>query len=129
MYAQHIKQGDDYNKITKCVAILFTDFEIENIKNIKQYITKWNFREETYSKMLADKLKEITDITQTLKQLENQTEKQKVKTIKQSIDYFDEIIKAEAPTKEVLAQVLDKIIIYQNKNLEFRLKVNLDKLI
>ena len=85
--------------------------------------------EETYSKMLADKLKEITDITQTLKQLENQTEKQKVKTIKQSIDYFDEIIKAEAPTKEVLAQVLDKIIIYQNKNLEFRLKVNLDKLI
>ena len=52
MYAQHIKQGDDYNKITKCVAILFTDFEIENIKNIKQYITKWNFREETYSKII-----------------------------------------------------------------------------
>lgn len=85
--------------------------------------------EETYSKMLADKLKEITDITQTLKHLENQTEKQKVKTIKQSIDYFDEIIKAEAPAKEVLAQVLDKIIIYEGKNLEFKLKVNLDKII
>lgn len=85
--------------------------------------------EETYSKMLADKLKEITDTTQTLKQLEQQTEKQKVKTIKQAIDYFDEIIKAEEPAKEVLKQVLDKIIIYEGKNLEFKLKVNLDKLI
>lgn len=85
--------------------------------------------EETYSQMIEDKLKEITDITETLRHLENQSQKDKVKKVKQALEYFDEIIKAEAPTKEVLAQVLDKIIIYQNKNLEFRLKVNLDKLI
>ena len=85
--------------------------------------------EETYSQMIEDKLKEITEITETLRHLENQSQKDKVKKVKQALEYFDEIIKAEAPTKEVLAQVLDKIIIYQNKNLEFRLKVNLDKLI
>lgn len=85
--------------------------------------------EETYSQMLQDKLNEITGITETLRHLRNQTEKEKVKTVKQAIDYFDEIIKSDAPSKEVLAQVLDKIIIYRNKNLEFRLKVNLDKLI
>ncbi len=85
--------------------------------------------EETYSQMIEDKLKEITDITETLRHLENQSQKDKVKKVKQALEYFDEIIKAEEPTKEVLAQVLDKIIIYQNKNLEFRLKVNLDKLI
>ena len=74
-------------------------------------------------------MNEITGITETLRHLRNQTEKEKVKTVKQAIDYFDEIIKSDAPSKEVLAQVLDKIIIYRNKNLEFRLKVNLDKLI
>lgn len=85
--------------------------------------------EETYAQMIKDKLKEITEITETLKHLENQTQKDKVRNVKQAIEYFDEIIKSEAPSKEVLAQVLDKIIIYRNKNLEFRLKVNLDKLI
>lgn len=85
--------------------------------------------EETYSQMIKDKLNEITEITETLRHLENQTQKDKVKNVKQAIEYFDEIIKSEAPSKEVLAQVLDKIIIYRNKNLEFRLKVNLDKLI
>ena len=85
--------------------------------------------EETYSQMIEDKLKEITKITETLRYLENQTQKDKVKKVKQALEYFDEIIKAEEPAKEVLAQVLDKIIIYEGKNLEFKLKVNLDKLI
>ncbi len=86
-----------------------------------------NIIEETYSKMSQYKLNEIIGITETLKNMEDKTEK--VKTIKQSIDYFDEIIKSETPSKEILTQILDKIIIYRNKNLEFRLKVNFDKLI
>ncbi len=85
--------------------------------------------EETYSQMIKDKLTEITEITETLRKLESQDQKDKVKNVKQAIEYFDEIIKSNAPPKEVLEQVLDKIIIYTNKNLEFRLKVNLDKLI
>lgn len=85
--------------------------------------------EETYSQMLKTKLKEITDITETLKILNNQTEEQKTKSLKKAIDYFDEIIKSDKPSKDVLAQVLDKIIIYRNKNLEFKLKMSIDKLI
>lgn len=85
--------------------------------------------EETYSELIATKLQEITEITKTLNQLESQTDKDKTKNLKQAIDYFDEILKSNKPSKEVLSQVLDKIIIYRGKNLEFRLKMSIDKLI
>ena len=48
MYGQNMKKGHDYFEANKCIAILFTDFEIKSIKHIKKYITKWNFREEEY---------------------------------------------------------------------------------
>lgn len=109
----------------------YKQMQIQKVKEMTQVKTaeEQEIVEETYSQMIKDKLKEITEITETLKQIENQTQKEKVKTVKRAIDYFDEIIKSDTPSKEVLAQVLDKVIIYRNKNLEFKLKVNLDKLI
>ena len=69
------------------------------------------------------------EITHTIQRLERQTEDEKVKNIKSAIEYFDEIIKTDIPSKQILAQVLDKVIITKNKNLEFKLKINIDELI
>ena len=85
--------------------------------------------EETYIEIIKQKVKEIQDISQVLNNLETQTEKEKINNIKKAIDYFDEIIKTEVPSKQLLAQVLDKIIIHKNKNIEFKLKINIDELI
>lgn len=85
--------------------------------------------EETYTDIIKQKVKEIQDISQVLNDLETQTEKEKINNIKKAIDYFDEIIKTEVPSKQLLAQVLDKIIIHKNKNIEFKLKINIDELI
>lgn len=85
--------------------------------------------EETYIEIIKQKVKEIQDISQVLNNLETQTEKEKINNIKKAIDYFDEIIKTEVPSKQLLAQVLDKIIIRKNKNIEFKLKINIDELI
>lgn len=85
--------------------------------------------EETYTDIIKQKVKEIQDISQVLNNLETQTEKEKIDNIKKAIDYFDEIIKTEVPSKQLLAQVLDKIIIRKNKNIEFKLKINIDELI
>ena len=85
--------------------------------------------EETYTDIIKQKVKEIQDISQVLNNLETQTEKEKINNIKKAIDYFDEIIKTEVPSKQLLAQVLDKIIIHKNKNIEFKLKINIDELI
>ena len=49
MYGQNVKKGQKYRETNKCIAILFTNFNIEQLKSIKKYKTKWNFREEDYS--------------------------------------------------------------------------------
>lgn len=59
MYGQNIKKGHDYFEANKCIAILFTDFDIKNIKSIEKYITKWNFREEEYSDIILTDALEI----------------------------------------------------------------------
>lgn len=85
--------------------------------------------EENYNDLMKSKMLEIQEITKTINRLESQTEKQKIKNIKTAIQYFDDIIDSDKPSKQALAQVLDKIIIYKGKRLEFKLKVSIDKLL
>ncbi len=57
MYSQNIKKGHNYFEANKCIAILFTDFDIKSLKNIEKYMTKWNFREQEYcDSILTDSL-------------------------------------------------------------------------
>ena len=46
MYTSSIKSGSDYEELEKGILILFTDYDIENLKSLEKYITKWNIREE-----------------------------------------------------------------------------------
>lgn len=59
MYNMSIAGGDDYNKLEKAIAILITDYELEGLKEIKKYITKWNIREEEYQKIILTDVMEI----------------------------------------------------------------------
>ena len=55
LYSKTIKEGKKYDKLEKTIIILFTDYNLENLKNIKKYITKWNLREEeNYQTILTD---------------------------------------------------------------------------
>ncbi len=47
-----IKTEEDYNKLEKGIVILIADYEIEGLKEIKKYITKWNIREEVSVKLM-----------------------------------------------------------------------------
>ncbi len=46
MYIQNIKEGEDYEKLEKTIVILFADYKLEKLKDIKKYITQWNIREK-----------------------------------------------------------------------------------
>ena len=59
MYTKTIKKGQDYSSLEKCVAILITNHNIDIIKNIPKYITKWNIREEEYQKIVLTDVMEI----------------------------------------------------------------------
>lgn len=59
MYNNSIKQGADYENLEKSIAILITDYELEGLKEIEKYITKWNIREEEYQKIILTDVMEI----------------------------------------------------------------------
>ena len=99
--------------------------ELINAKTKKEK----NIIEESYIEITSEKLKEITEITNTLEDLEKENQRDKTKNLKKAIDYFDEIIQSSQPSKQILNEVLEEIIIYPNKNLEFKLKMSIEKLI
>ena len=52
LYNMNIKTGKEYENLEKVIVILITDYEIDSLKKIKKYETKWNIREEYYQKVI-----------------------------------------------------------------------------
>ena len=52
MYAQSITAGTDYIDLEKSIAILISNYELESLKEIKKYVSKWNLREEYYKNII-----------------------------------------------------------------------------
>ena len=52
MYIQTLKVGEDYENLKRCIVILITDYDLEKLKEIPEYVTKWKIREEKYSKLV-----------------------------------------------------------------------------
>ena len=61
--------------------------------------------------------------------MNNEDTERKRQNVKNAIDYFDEIINSEKPSKDVLNNVLKEIRIYHDKTIKFDLKVEIDRLI
>ena len=52
MYIQSIKSGKDYSTAEKSITILVSDYELDSLRDVKKYASKWNFREEEYSDVI-----------------------------------------------------------------------------
>lgn len=59
MYNKSVKAGKDYDTLEKGIVILISDYELDGLKEIKKYITKWNIREEEYQKIILTDVMEI----------------------------------------------------------------------
>ena len=57
------------------------------------------------------------------------TSKEKITKLKTAMEYFDEVISAEVPSRYVLENIIDTIWIYSDKSIKFNLKVDIEKLI
>lgn len=62
MYTQTIKEGSQYNDLKKSICVLIADFELDGLKEIKKYITKWNIREEEYKSVILTDVLELVII-------------------------------------------------------------------
>lgn len=52
IYSQNLKKSHDYVELNKCIGIVFIDFELEQLKDVSKYMTKWNLREREYRKIV-----------------------------------------------------------------------------
>ena len=128
------KSKNNKEKLKVKLDKIKNEYKTMQIQKVKE-LTKAETLEEKeiiegiYSEIIKIKMNEIQEVTHTIQRLEKETEDEKVNNIKTAIQYFDEIIKSDVPSKLILAQVLDKVIITKNKNLEFKLKINIDEMI
>ena len=101
----------------------------EKISQIASNMENQQLITETFIELENELLEKINKLEFIIKKNKNEDKKVKTKKIKKAIDYFDEIIKSDRPDKVVLSEVLDKILIYHDKTVEFKLKISIDKLI
>jgi len=59
MFDLNIKKGEDYRALKKCIAIIFIDFDLEQIKNIPKSHTEWKIREKDFSKIVLTEVLEL----------------------------------------------------------------------
>ena len=112
-YSGEFKKGDDYSVAKKTICILITCFEMEQIKGIEKFHTKWNIREEEYTKIiLTDKLEfHIINLKKLEKMKKNEKEKELINWCKfiVSPDTLEEKIMEENKSIERAKDVLDRI--------------------
>ena len=59
LFIKSLKTGKNYSSLKKSISILIADYELDELKEIPKYITKWNVREEDYSKIILTDVMEI----------------------------------------------------------------------
>ena len=74
LYAGEIHEGQDYNKLNKTILILIADFELDNLKDIPKSHTKWEIKEEEFSKKVLTEMLElhIIELPKLIKALDNE---------------------------------------------------------
>ena len=75
-------------KLEKVIVILITDYEIDSLKEIEKYETKWNIREEEYQKVILTEVMEFYIIE--LPKYEKYKEKTKNKELNRWIKFIKE---------------------------------------
>ena len=114
MYSSSIERAKSYNNTKRAICILIADFNLENLKLIQDYHTKWNIREEKYTNIILTEKLEIHIIE--LEKLENiktlnDTEKKLLnwcKFIKNPVEVEDSIMSENEEIKKAKEE-LDKI--------------------
>ena len=109
MYTKTIKEGLDYNNLEKCIAILITNYNMDVIKDIPNYITKWNIREEENRQIILTDVMEIYIIE--LDKFKNYKEKSNNKSLNSWIEFIESPEVVDMSNKEIqkAKEVLEEI--------------------
>ena len=59
LYSSSIKAGKDYEDLEKTIIILISDYELDTLKKVPKYQTKWQIREEEYHQIVLTDIMEL----------------------------------------------------------------------
>lgn len=111
---------------------LEAEYKVLVSQRIKEIATslkdKREFIENTYKGLEEEKYKEIEKTKRKLEELQKEDLETKQEKLKQTIDYFNQIIEDDEPDKAILNMLIDKIYIYHDKSVKFDLKLDISKL-
>lgn len=111
MYNKSIKSGNDYNCLGNSIVVLIVDYELKKLKEIPKYVTKWNIREENYSRIILTEAMEFYIIE--LPKFEKYKDNENQKSLNNWIEFIEnpEVItmsesnEAIKKAKEVLEEI------------------------
>ena len=81
--------------------------------------------ENAYKDLESSKQSQIISLKETLAKDDEKIIEDKEKKLKSALDIFEEIISTNEPSKYLLNSIIDKIVLYNDKTIEFILKGNL----
>ena len=85
--------------------------------------------ENAYKELENDKQNQIISLKEILSKEDEKILQDRKEKVETAIEVFDQIIDSNEPSKFLLNSIIDKIIIYSDRTIEFRLKGNIEKLI
>ena len=59
MYVQTINAGSNYENLKRCIVILIANYDLEKLKEIPEFVTKWKITEEKYPKLVLTNVLEL----------------------------------------------------------------------
>lgn len=84
--------------------------------------------ENSYIALENEKKLRIKELSNRVEELKKMDGKKIENNLKTAIDLFNAVIEADRPERKDLEMILDKIFIYGNRNIEFKLQVDIEKL-
>jgi site-specific DNA recombinase len=121
------------NKIIKDLSVLNDELKLLYNQKIKDILKETNIEyrqiiENSYTELENEKKKQISIFTKKAEELQQISNNDIEKNIKTAIEVFDDIINCETPNRKMLEMILEKIIIYKDRTVEFKLLVSIAKL-
>ena len=133
MYISTVHKGEKYDKLKRTIIILIADFNLEELKETKRYLTKWQLKDENEAKLVLTKDIEIYIIElpkyknthndkldnwiQFIKNYENMEEFEMEKEVKEAYECLKEISSDEHERR--LAELRHKYIWEMNSAKEY----------
>ena len=132
-----LKQDSKNNnkfKLQNKLNILNEEYKMLISQKIKELASSNNsiqkeIIENTYKELEEEKRQSITYLQELIQNDEKKTLEQNIIKLKTAVEYFDEIINSEEPNRMILQMLIDKICIYRDKIVIFKLKTDINKTI